>query len=121
MSADPGATEVDIHDGTQQLGPSLGVRFATNLTRHSPEALSVHVVQHLHPAYFAMVMATGIVAIASQLTGLRRLAISLSWLNVAVFIVLWALTLARLVAFPRDFFRDLIDHKRGPGFFTIVA
>jgi hypothetical protein len=21
----------------------------------------------------------------------------------------------------RDFFRDLIDHKRGPGFFTIVA
>src|SRR5215470_14848411 len=121
MTSDLGARELDVHDGTPQLGPSLGVRFATNLTRHSPNAFSVHAVQHLHPAYFAMVMATGIVAIASQLNGLGRLAIGLSWLNVAVFIVLWALTLARVVVFPRDFFRDLIDHKRGPGFFTIVA
>jgi tellurite resistance protein TehA-like permease len=78
-------------------------------------------VKNLHPAYFAMVMATGIVAIASQLTGLRSLAIGLSWLNIGVFVVLWTLTLARAILFPQDFFRDLIDHKRGPGFFTIVA
>lgn len=68
-----------------------------------------------------MVMATGIVAIASQLTGLRSLAVGLSWLNIGVFVVLWTLTLARAILFPQDFFRDLIDHKRGPGFFTIVA
>jgi tellurite resistance protein TehA-like permease len=92
-----------------------------HLTWRSPKAFSVHAVQHLHPAYFAMVMATGIVAIACQLTGLRPLAVSLSWFNVAVFIVLWALTLARVFVFPRDFLRDLVDHKRGPGFFTIVA
>jgi len=78
-------------------------------------------VKNLHPAYFAMVMATGIVAIASQLTGLRSLAVGLSWLNIGVFVVLWTLTLARAILFPRDFFRDMIDHKRGPGFFTIVA
>jgi tellurite resistance protein TehA-like permease len=78
-------------------------------------------VRHLHPAYFAMVMATGIVAIGCQLTGLRLLALSLSWLNIGIFVVLWALTLARAILFSKDFFHDLIDHKRGPGFFTIVA
>ena len=78
-------------------------------------------IRHLHPAYFAMVMATGIVAIAAQLTGLRALAAGLAWLNIVLFVVLWALTLARAILFSRDFFHDLIDHKRGPGFFTIVA
>ena len=78
-------------------------------------------VKHLHPAYFAMVMATGIVAIAAQLTGLRRVAVGLAWLNVGIFAILWAVTLARAILFSGEFFRDLIDHKRGPGFFTIVA
>jgi tellurite resistance protein TehA-like permease len=78
-------------------------------------------IKDLHPAYFAMVMATGIVAIAAQLTGFRPLAVGLSWLNLAIFVVLWTLTLARAILFPREFFHDLIDHKRGPGFFTIVA
>ena len=86
-----------------------------------PRETILAAVKNLHPAYFAMVMATGIVAIASQLTGLRSLAVGLSWLNIGVFIVLWTLTLARAILFPRDFFHDLIDHKRGPGFFTIVA
>ena len=78
-------------------------------------------IKNLHPAYFAMVMATGIVAIAAQLTGFRPLAVGLSWLNLAIFVVLWTLTLARAILFHRQFFHDLIDHKRGPGFFTIVA
>lgn len=78
-------------------------------------------IKNLHPAYFAMVMATGIVAIAAHLTGFRPLAVGLSWLNLAIFVVLWTLTLARAILFPREFFHDLIDHKRGPGFFTIVA
>jgi len=75
----------------------------------------------MHPAYFAMVMATGIVAIGCQLTGLRLIAAALSYLNIGIFVVLWSLTIFRAIAFPRDFFHDLIDHKRGPGFFTIVA
>ena len=86
-----------------------------------PQGAILDAVKNLHPAYFAMVMATGIVAIASQLTGLRALAVGLSWLNIGVFVVLWTLTLARAILFPQKFFRDLIDHKRGPGFFTIVA
>jgi tellurite resistance protein TehA-like permease len=112
---------------------AIGLESAdsTTTTNRSAEAVSpIHVplreaivdaVRHLHPAYFAMVMATGIVAIACQLTGLRPLALCLSWLNIVVFVVLWAFTLARVILFSKDFFRDLFDHKRGPGFFTIVA
>lgn len=34
-----------------------------------------------------------------------------------MYVVLWLLTLGRLMWFPRRFFRDLIDHLRSPGFF----
>ena len=115
------ATQVEVRATTPQLRSSLGVRFVTEAPPPSWKAISARAVQRLHPAYFAMVMATGIVAIACHLTGFGQLAIGLSWLNVIFFIALWVLTLARVFLFPRDFFRDLIDHKRGPGFFTIVA
>jgi tellurite resistance protein TehA-like permease len=78
-------------------------------------------VRDLHPAYFAMVMATGIVSIAAQLLQMRTIAVSLSWLNLAAFATLWVLTLARLLYHRRRFFADLIDHNRGVGFFTMVA
>jgi len=78
-------------------------------------------IRDLHPAYFAMVMATGIVAIACQLLGMDRFALALTWLNVAAFTVLWAATLARLVFFPAQMLSDLLDHNRGVGFFTVVA
>ena len=42
-------------------------------------------------------------------------------LNVAIYAVLWLLTLLRMLRFPRRFFGDMIDHLRGPGFFTTVA
>jgi tellurite resistance protein TehA-like permease len=75
----------------------------------------------LSPAYFAMVMATGIVSIAAHFQGFQRLAIALFWLNVVAWIVLWALSLLRMVRYPARFFGDMIDHLRGPGFFTMVA
>jgi tellurite resistance protein TehA-like permease len=48
----------------------------------------------LNPAYFALVMATGIVAIAAQIAGLSIVAKGLTWLNVIAFVVLWSMTLA---------------------------
>jgi tellurite resistance protein TehA-like permease len=78
-------------------------------------------VRDLHPAYFAMVMATGIVSIAAQLLEMSMIAVSLGWLNLATFATLWALTLVRLLYHPRRFFADLIDHNRSVGFFTMVA
>ena len=78
-------------------------------------------IRTLQPAYFALVMATGIVAIAAQTQGMAMVAKALTWLNALAYIVLWLLTLARIVFYSRDCFGDLIDHRRGVGFFTIAA
>ncbi|MEO8718251.1 MAG: tellurite resistance/C4-dicarboxylate transporter family protein [Burkholderiales bacterium] len=75
----------------------------------------------LSPAYFAMVMATGIVSVAAHLLGMPRIADALFWLNVAAYLALWALTVLRAAWFPRELWHDMIDHQRGPGFFTSVA
>ncbi|MCC7463379.1 MAG: tellurite resistance/C4-dicarboxylate transporter family protein [Gammaproteobacteria bacterium] len=75
----------------------------------------------LSPAYFGMVMATGIVSIGSHLLGLAAIARGLFALNIIVYLVLWLLNLARMCWFGRAFFRDMVDHLRGPGFFTAVA
>jgi tellurite resistance protein TehA-like permease len=78
-------------------------------------------VENLHPAYFAMVMATGIVSIASDLLEMRVIGVALCWLNLIFFVILLALTIARLIWHRTRFFYDLIDHSRAPGFFTTVA
>ena len=75
----------------------------------------------LSPAYFALVMATGIVSLAAHMLGLRLVALALLWLNGVAYIVLAALNIARAAAYPRAFFGDMTDHYRGPGFFTSVA
>ena len=100
---------------------SPGVRTGLLAQPESAVANLAAGVQNMHPAYFAMVMATGIVAIGCQLNGLRLIAVGLSYLNVGIFVVLWTFTIVRATVFPRNFFNDLIDHKRGPGFLTIVA
>ncbi|MDP2743527.1 MAG: tellurite resistance/C4-dicarboxylate transporter family protein [Dehalococcoidia bacterium] len=78
-------------------------------------------VKGLPPAYFAMVMATGIISIGANLLGMRVVAVSLGWLNIAAYVILWVLTLLRLLRYTHDLLADLIDHVRGPGFFTAVA
>jgi tellurite resistance protein TehA-like permease len=75
----------------------------------------------LSPAYFGMVMATGIVSLAAYLLAMPGIAQTLFVFNVAVYAVLWLLTVLRAVRFPRRFFGDMVDHLRGPGFFTTVA
>jgi tellurite resistance protein TehA-like permease len=75
----------------------------------------------MHPAYFAMAMATGVVAIACHLFGLRELAVVLSGINLVVYPVLWILFIARVVMFPDRVAADLRDHARAPGYFTVVA
>jgi tellurite resistance protein TehA-like permease len=78
-------------------------------------------VQNLSPAYFGMVMATGIVALAAYQIGLYWLAWGLTTIAVLTYLVLWSLTFLRVYRHPRLFFGDMIDHLRGPGFFTMVA
>ncbi len=39
----------------------------------------------------------------------------------AAWLVLWLLNVLRMVRHPERFFADMVDHLRGPGFFTMVA
>lgn len=78
-------------------------------------------LQTLNPAYFALVMATGIVSIACQMLGMKWIARALFYLNIVAFPCLLVLTVARLVIFSHSLLDDLIDHKRGVGFLTMVA
>jgi tellurite resistance protein TehA-like permease len=75
----------------------------------------------MHPAIFALVMATGIVSIACDLLISRRLAVALFGGNVFFYIALWAFTAARVIGFPAQVKADLFHHGRAVGFFTIVA
>jgi tellurite resistance protein TehA-like permease len=75
----------------------------------------------MHPAYFALVMATGIESIASQLLGLRPIAIALYPVNVVFYVALWALTLLRVARHKDSVIADLLHHGRSVGFFTTVA
>ncbi|MEM0157066.1 MAG: tellurite resistance/C4-dicarboxylate transporter family protein [Thermoplasmataceae archaeon] len=80
-----------------------------------------HVAMDLLPAYFAMVMATGIVSIASALYGLAQFAHVLFYIDLLAYIILWIFSAERLLFFRNRYAKDLQDHARGPGFFTVVA
>jgi len=77
--------------------------------------------RELHPAYFALVMSTGVVSVAAQRMGFSVIPEALFWLNVVFFVVLAGLTIARTVMFPDRMLADLSDHGRAMGFFTLVA
>ena len=75
----------------------------------------------LHPAYFAFVMATGIVSIAAQLLRIPLVPGLLLGINLVAFAVLWTLTAVRMARYPKEVLADIADHQRGVGFFTAVA
>src|SRR6185503_5971442 len=89
--------------------------------RDSPGGRLLAGLAGLSPAYFGMVMATGIVSLAAHRLDMPRVAQALFQLNTVVYGVLWILTLLRMSCCRRQFFGDLVDHQRGPGFFTITA
>ena len=78
-------------------------------------------IKNLSPGYFALVMATGIISIAAFLMGMEWIAFALFGINNIFFIVLWTLTILRLIWFPKEMISDMTDHMKGPGFFTLVA
>lgn len=75
----------------------------------------------LSPAYFGLVMATGIVSLAGFMMGYATFARTLFYLNILHYLVLFALFGLRAVLYPRRFFGDMLEHLTGPGYFTAVA
>jgi tellurite resistance protein TehA-like permease len=78
-------------------------------------------IRDLFPAYFALVMATGIVSIACHLLKMDFLAFPLFYLNVFFYIALWLFTLARIFRYPSRLLGDLSNHRLSAGFLTLVA
>ncbi|MEM0286588.1 MAG: tellurite resistance/C4-dicarboxylate transporter family protein [Conexivisphaerales archaeon] len=76
---------------------------------------------NIMPSYFSMVMATGIVSIAAFFYNMPFLYIPLLYINVAAYVIIWLLTLMRILLFPAYYLQDLKDHRRAPGFFTVIA
>jgi len=77
--------------------------------------------ENLFPGYFALVMATGIISIAAFQLSLKPVAWVLLVINVIAYAILWLLLVIRLVRFFPRVKADIMDHARGPGFFTVVA
>jgi tellurite resistance protein TehA-like permease len=81
----------------------------------------------MHPAYFGLVMATGIVSIASHLMAsdwgrsLEWIARLLFYLNIGAYIVLWVLLIQRIMRHRDRVLADFMHHGRCVGFFTLVA
>ncbi len=78
-------------------------------------------MKNLSPAYFGLVMATGIVSIAALDFHLPALAMSLFVLNGVAYVVLVVLNVLRAARYWPEFAADVTDHRRGTGFFTVVA
>jgi tellurite resistance protein TehA-like permease len=77
--------------------------------------------ENLFPGYFALVMATGIISIAAFQLEMKPVAWVLLAINLIAYVILWLLLLIRLVRFFPRLKADIMDHARGPGFFTVVA
>lgn len=82
---------------------------------------SSRTVRDLPPSIFAVVMATGIVALAVTAAGWPAGGHALFWAAVAAYALLWWLTAVRCVRHWPAVRADLTAHARAPGFFTVVA
>lgn len=78
-------------------------------------------IRNLHPVYFSLVMATGIVSIAAKLEGFVFFSQILLWLNVAFYLGLWLAYGTRLFKFFDEFKADCFCFNRSVGFFTVIA
>ncbi|MES1936203.1 tellurite resistance/C4-dicarboxylate transporter family protein [Salinisphaera hydrothermalis] len=78
-------------------------------------------IRELPPAYFALVMATGIVSIAAYGLGPASIGWGLFGLNLVLYTALAVLHGLRLMLFPQRCIVDLFDPSAGPGYFTWIA
>ena len=78
------------------------------------------VIQQFSPAYFALVMSTGIISLAAHALKLPWVAEGFFYLNMGLYPLFVGLLLLRLLLFPKEFWRALTAHETGAGFLTLV-
>ncbi|WP_347275141.1 tellurite resistance/C4-dicarboxylate transporter family protein [Candidatus Kuenenia sp.] len=80
-----------------------------------------NMIKALHPAYFAFVMSTGIISIASNMLGITPVALGLFYLNIAAYAVILTIQILRITMYWSLQYADISNPKLGLVYFTIVA
>jgi tellurite resistance protein TehA-like permease len=111
---------VKVHPENLRAAQASAKQAADDARRHSVTA-EAKWLRDFFPGYFALVMGTGIVAVAARQLGYRLVAWPLFVIALLAYAVLGIILLARLVRFPRAVLADFASHERGPNFLTIVA
>src|SRR5262245_60335220 len=78
-------------------------------------------VATLFPGAFAMVMATGIIAVAASQQDIGWLANALYVVAAVMYVALLLMLLARIIRYPGAFVADVTSHDKGFAFLTTVA
>lgn len=79
------------------------------------------VVEKFPPAYFTMVMATGILSLAAHAQHFDGLADALFYLNLGLFPLFLVLLLARVLGFFAGVTAELTSHEQGATYLAVVA
>lgn len=80
-----------------------------------------NMIKTLHPAYFAFVMSTGIISIASNILGFTPIAHGLFYINVAAYGIILGLQILRVIMYWGEQYADLSNPKLSLVYFTLVA
>src|SRR4051812_29025287 len=78
-------------------------------------------IQNFYPGYFALIMATGIIANASKQLHYSTIAKLLFLFNNALYLIVLLFFIIRLLFFFPQLKTDLATHSKGTGFLTFVA
>jgi tellurite resistance protein TehA-like permease len=78
-------------------------------------------VEKFPPAYFTMVMATGILSLAAHAQHFDGLANALFYLNLGLFPLFLGLLLARVLGFFASVKAELTSHEQGATYLAVVA
>jgi len=84
-------------------------------------SIIIEKIKNLFSGYFALVMATGALSIGTHLIGMESISKTLLFINIFAYIILWILTILRMIKFFPEVLADITSHANGPGFFTLVA
>lgn len=78
-------------------------------------------IKRLHPAYFALVMSTGIISVAAKLLGFTGIAYALFYINIIAYAILLPMLILRVFMYWDCLYSDLSNPKLSLVFFTVVA
>ncbi len=78
-------------------------------------------LERLSPGYFALVMGTGIVSIGLHLVGLEPISLALLGIAALSYVVLWILTILRVIYYREALMKDLRSPDMAFAYFTVVA